>query len=61
MRWADAYPRSGHSHGPLDGAFGQLCVKLANKAFDDDMDVVRILDKEIRTMQGLDEGSREVP
>ena len=40
VRWTNVYPRSGHSHGPLDGAFGQLCVKLANKEFDDDMDVV---------------------
>ena len=59
MRWTNAYPRSGHSHGPLDGCFGQLCVKLANAEFDDDMDVVRILNEQIRTMNGLDEGSRE--
>ena len=43
----------------LDGCFGQLCAKLANEEFDDDMDVVRILDKQNRTMKGLDEGSRE--
>ena len=59
VRWTNVYPRSGHSHGPLDGCFGQLCVKLANMEFDDDMDVVRILDELIRTMKGLDEGSSE--
>ena len=44
-------------HGPLDGAFGQMCVKLSLAEFDDDMDVVNILDTFL-TSSGLDEGTR---
>ena len=25
-----AFPQKGHTHSPLDGTFGQACVKLAN-------------------------------
>ena len=39
------YPEKGHSHGPLDGVFGQATVKLANTEFQDDEDVVQTLDK----------------
>ena len=54
---APCYPQEGHTHGPLDGAFGQLCVKLSLAGFDDDMDVVNIQDNFLRT-SGLDAGSR---
>jgi len=37
------YPKKGHSHGPLDGVFGQAAVKLANSEFDDDAEVVQHL------------------
>ena len=39
------YPQKGHTHGPLDGVFGQMCVKLSLAEFQDDMDVVNILDQ----------------
>ena len=38
------YPEKGHTHGPLDGTFGQMCVKLSLEEFQDDLDVVDILD-----------------
>ena len=48
-----AYPEKGHSHGPLDAVYGQATVKLGNCEFDDDEDVVALL-------QGfLDDGSLE--
>ena len=53
-----SYPEKGHTHGPLDGTFGQMCVKLSLEEFDDDMDVVEILQAFLRT-SGLDPGTRE--
>ena len=43
------YPEKGHTHGPLDATFGQMCVKLSLEEFDDDMDVVSILNDFLRT------------
>ena len=31
------YPQKGHTHGPLDGVFGQMCVKLSLAELEDDM------------------------
>ena len=50
--------QKGHSHGPLDATFGQTCVKLSLEEFEDDMDVVDILDHLLKT-SGLDAGTRE--
>ena len=52
------YPEKGHTHGPLDGVFGQMCVKLSLAEFQDDMDVVSILDNFLKS-SGLDTGSKE--
>ena len=52
------YPEKGHTHGPLDGVFGQMCVNLSLAEFEDDMDVVSILDDFLKS-SGLDTGSRE--
>jgi hypothetical protein len=52
------YPQKGHTHGPLDGVFGQMCVKLSLAEFQDDMDVVNILDNFLKS-SGLDTGSRK--
>ena len=30
------FPEKGHTHGPLDATFGQMCVKLSLEEFDDD-------------------------
>ena len=43
------YPQKGHTHGPLDGVFGQMCVKLSLAEFQDDMDVVNILDNFLKS------------
>ena len=37
------YPEKGHSHGPLDAVFGQFTVKLGNEEFDDDEEVVELI------------------
>ena len=34
------YPEKGHTHGPLGGTFGQMCVKLSFEGFPDDLEVV---------------------
>ena len=52
------YPEKGHSHGPIDGCFGQMCVKLSLAEFDDDSEFVAIL-HEFLMSSGLDSGSRE--
>ena len=52
------YPEKGHTHGPLDGTFGQMCVKLLLEEFQDDLDVVDILDDFLRT-SGLDAATRQ--
>ena len=51
-------PREGPQPWPLDGCFGQMCVKLSLAEFDDDLEVVAILD-EFLMSSGLDSGSRE--
>ena len=53
-----AFPQKGHTHGPLDGTFGQACVKLANMEFQDDADVVNHLNDFLRDI-GIDGGSRD--
>jgi hypothetical protein len=53
-----AYPVKGHTHYALDGTFGQLCVKLAARTFDDDEDIVEILNGFLKDL-GVDAGSRE--
>ena len=52
------YPEKGHTHGPLDGTFGQMCVKLSLEEFQDDLDVVNILDEFLQT-SGLDAATRQ--
>ena len=52
------YPEKGHTHGPLDATCGQTCVKLSLEEFENDMDVVDILDHCLKT-SGLDAGTRE--
>ena len=47
------FPEKGHTHGPLDGCFEQMCVKLSLAEFDDDMDVVSI-PNEFLISSGLD-------
>ena len=56
--FAYMYPEKGHTHGPLGATFGQTCVNLSLEEFEDDMDVVDILDHALKT-SGLDVGSRE--
>ena len=51
------YPMKGHTHGPLDATFGQMCVKLSLSEFDDDLNVVEILDGFLRE-SGLDAATR---
>ena len=52
------YPEKGHTHGPLDGTFGQVCVKLSLEEFQDDLDVVNILDSFLQT-SGFDAATRQ--
>ena len=52
------YPEKGHTHGPLDGTFGQMCVKLSLEEFQDDLDVVDILEDFLKT-SGLDAATRQ--
>lgn len=52
------YPEKGHSHGPLDGVFGQCTVKLGNSEFQDDEEVVDLLQGFLRD-GSLEPGSRE--
>ena len=52
------YTEKGHTHGPLDGTFGQMCVKLSLEEFQDDLDVVDILDNFLKT-SGLDAATRQ--
>jgi hypothetical protein len=47
------HPEKGHSHGPLDAVYGQATVKLGNSEFDDDKEVVALLQK------FLDDGALE--
>ena len=45
FRLADlGYPTKGHTHYPLDGTFGQACVSLAQRCFDDDFECQQALD-----------------
>ena len=43
---------------PLDGLFGQMCIKLSLSNFEDDMDVAEILDGFLKG-SGLDTGTRD--
>ena len=43
------YPEQGHTHGPMDGTFGPMCVKLSLEEFHDDLNVVDILDDVLKT------------
>ena len=43
------YPEKGHSHGPLDAVYGQATVKLGNSEFDNDEEVVALLQKFLDT------------
>ena len=56
--FAYMYPEKGHTHGPLDATFGQTWVKLSLEEFEDDMDVLDMLDHFLQT-SGLDAGTRE--
>ncbi len=58
FRWvAFAFFQVGHTHGPLDGTFGQLCVKLSFAEWDDDQECVQLLNR-LLTNLGVDKGSR---
>ena len=50
------YPLKGHSHGPLDAVFGQAAVKMANADFDDDEELIAVLQKFL-SEASLDPGS----
>ena len=52
------YPEKGHTHGPMHGIFGQMCVKLSLEEFQDDLDVVDILEDFLKT-SGLDAATRQ--
>ena len=52
------YPEKGHTHGPPDGTFGQKCVQLPLQEFQDDRDVVDILEEFLKT-SGLDDATRQ--
>ena len=47
----------GHTHSPLDGTYGQLCVKLSFESWDDDKECVLLLQRMLANL-GVDEGSR---
>ena len=51
-----SYPLKGHSHGPLDAVFGQAAVKMANADFDDDEELVAVLQRFL-SEANLDPGS----
>ncbi|CAK0812887.1 unnamed protein product [Prorocentrum cordatum] len=53
-----AFPEVGHTHGPLDGAFGWLCVRLSLAEFDDADEVVELLQGFLANLQ-VDPGSKE--
>ena len=52
------YPEKGHTHGPRGGTFGQMCVKLSLEEFQDDLDVVDIVEDVLKT-SGLDAATRQ--
>ena len=59
FRWVSLeYFITGHTHSPLDGTFGQLCVKLSFKEFDDDKECLRLLN-DILAELGVDGSTRE--
>jgi len=59
FRWVAAlYQITGHTHGPLDGTFGQICVKLSFEVFDDDLECVKLL-QQILSGLGVDAGTKE--
>lgn len=59
FRWvALTYWATGHTHCPLDGTYGQICVKLGFKEFDDDEHCLQLLQK-ILSELGVDRASRE--
>ena len=39
-----AFPVKGHTHGPLDAAGGQACVKCSNSEFDGPRELTQIYD-----------------
>ena len=53
-----AYLITGHTHETLDGAFGQITVKLSTRQFSDDIQVATIL-QELLGELGIDKCSRE--
>ena len=58
FRWvALCFFQVGHTHGPLDGTFGQLCVKLSYETWDDDKECVLLLQRMLANL-GVDAGSR---
>lgn len=53
-----SYLVTGHTHENLDGTYGQICVKLSSKEFDDADEVVDILQEFLRGL-GIDPHSRQ--
>ncbi len=59
FRWvALTYFITGHTHAPIDGTFGQLCVKLSFKEFEDDVECLKHLNAILADL-GVDKASRE--
>jgi len=53
-----SYLITGHTHENIDGTFGQISVKLSAKEFDDDMEVIRLLEQILADI-GIDTRAKE--
>ena len=53
-----AYLITGHTHENIDATFGQITVKLSAKEFDDDTEVIKLLQEILRDI-GIDTGAKE--
>lgn len=59
FKWCTlGYLRKGHTHCDIDGTFGQLTVRLSRQEFDDDLDVVNLLNDFLKDL-GIDALARE--
>ncbi len=58
FRWVTlSYLITGHTHGPIDGTFGEVAVKLSHSEFDDDATCIELLNGIVRKL-GIDATSR---
>ena len=53
-----AYLITGHTHENIDGTFGQITVKLSAKEFDDDLQVIQLLEQILADI-GIDARAKE--